>query len=140
MLSNITPRFIPHVVDEQLHAVIFADAYVRVGEQVHKAGHIPTDLALPAHARDDNGWGYVVRIGNQVIFCHGTTPHSVLSKITSRRGAEGAGRGAARPARCLPVLAGLRITRAKRAYASKRLAAQESTQERYSRSASSCTH
>ena len=85
MLSNITPRFIPHVVDEQLHAVIFADDYVRVGEEVQKAGHIPTDLALPAHARDDNGWGYVVRIGNEVIFCHGTTPHSVLSKITSRR-------------------------------------------------------
>ena len=34
--------------------------------------------------RDDNGWGYVVRIGQTVYFDHGTTPHSVLDAITSR--------------------------------------------------------
>ena len=83
MLNNITPRFIPHVVDEQLQAVIFADAYVRVDEQVHKAGYIPQTWLLPAQARDDNGWGW--GIGSQVIFCHGTTSHSVLSQITSRK-------------------------------------------------------
>ena len=83
MLANVTPRFIPHKVDEQLHAVIFADAYVKVGEKRHKAGHIPEDLALPPQGRDDNGWVYVVRTGNQVIFCHGITP--ILNQITSRK-------------------------------------------------------
>ena len=70
MLANVTPRFIPHRVDEQLQAVIFADAYVKVGKVRHKAGHILADLSLPP----DNGWGYVVRIGDHVVFCHGTTP------------------------------------------------------------------
>ena len=82
MLANVTPRFIPHKVDEQLHAVIFVDAYVKVGEKLNKAGHIPTDLALPPHARDDNG---LVRIGNQVIFCPGITPRSILNQSTSRK-------------------------------------------------------
>ena len=85
MLTNVTPRFIPHHVDEHLRAVIFADAYVKVGEVRHKAGHIPSDLPQPPHVRDDNGWGYVVRIGEQVLFCHGTTPRSVLNQITSRK-------------------------------------------------------
>ena len=58
-------------MDGQLQAVILAE------------GHIPHDVQFPAHARDDNGWGYVVRIGSQVLFCHGTTPHSVLRQITS---------------------------------------------------------
>ena len=64
MLTNVTPRFIPHQVDEHLRAVIFADAYVKVGEVRHKAGYIPADLPLPPHVRDDNGWGYAVRIGD----------------------------------------------------------------------------
>ena len=66
--------------------VIFADAYVRTaGKTSHKAGHIPCDAQFPAHSRDDNGWGYMVRIGSQVLFCHGTTPHSVLRQINSRK-------------------------------------------------------
>ena len=76
MLMNVTPRFIPHQVDERLSAVIFADAYVKVGEKRHKARHIPADLPLPTHVRDDNGWGYVVRIGDHVLFSHGTTPRA----------------------------------------------------------------
>ena len=74
MLTNVTPRFIPYQVEERLTAVIFADAYVKVGETMHKAGHIPADLPLPTHVRDDNGWGYVVRIGDHVLlqFSHGT--------------------------------------------------------------------
>ena len=85
MLLNVTPRFIPFMVEERLSAVIFADAYVKVGETRHKAGHIPVDLPLPPDVRDDNGWGYVVRIGNQVLFSHGTTPRAVLNQITSRK-------------------------------------------------------
>ena len=85
MLLNVTPRFIPFMVEERLSAMIFADAYVKVGETHDKAGHIPVDLPLPPDVRDDNGWGYVVRIGNQVLFSHGTTPRAVLNQITSRK-------------------------------------------------------
>ena len=85
MLNDIKPRFLPNVVPPVLQAVIFADAYVKTGEQLHKAGHVPHNLPLPAHARDDSGWGYVVRIGEVVYFDHGTTPRSVLDAITSRR-------------------------------------------------------
>ena len=79
ILNDIKPRFLPNVVPPVLQAVIFAD------ERLHKAGHVPHDLPLPAHVRDDNGWGYVVRIGEVVYFDHGTTPRSVLDAITSRR-------------------------------------------------------
>ena len=85
ILNDIKPRFLPNVVPLVLQAVIFADAYVKTGEQRHKAGHVPQDVPLPAHARDDNGWGYVVRIGEMVYFDHGTTPRSVLDAMTSRR-------------------------------------------------------
>ena len=64
-------------------AVVFADAYVRTGERLHKAGYVPR----PAHDRNDNGWGYVVRVGQTVYFDHGTTPRSVLDAITSRTAA-----------------------------------------------------
>ena len=73
ILDDVKPRFLPNLVPQRLQAVIFADAYVKTGEQVHKAGHVPHDLPLPAGARDDNGWGYVVRIGEVVYFDHGTT-------------------------------------------------------------------
>ena len=72
MLNDIKPRFLPNVVPPVLQAVIFADAYVKTGERLHKAGQVPHDLPLPAHARDDNGWGYVVRIGEVVYSDHGT--------------------------------------------------------------------
>ena len=85
MLNDIQPRFLPNIVQPIFQAVVFADAYVKTGERLHKAGHIPQDLPLPANARDDNGWGYVVRIGQEVYFDHGTTPRSVLHAITSRR-------------------------------------------------------
>ena len=54
MLDNIRPRFILNVVQAELQAVIFADAYVKTGERLHKAGFIPQDLPIPAYARDDN--------------------------------------------------------------------------------------
>ena len=85
MLNDIKPRFLPNVVPPVLQAVMFADAYVKTGERLHKADHVPHDPPLPAHARDDNGWGYVVRIGEVVYFDHGTMPRSVLDAITSRR-------------------------------------------------------
>ena len=85
MLNDIRPRFLPNKIQPVLQAVVFADAYVRTGERLHKAGHVPSDLPLPAHDRDDNGWGYVVRIGQLVYFDHGTTPRSVLDAITSRK-------------------------------------------------------
>ena len=75
MLADIRPRFLPNVIQTVLQAVVFADAYVKTGKRLHKAGHIPQD------ARDDNGWGYVVRIGQVVYFNHGTTPRSVLQAI-----------------------------------------------------------
>ena len=83
MLNDIKPRFLPNKIQPVLQAVVFADAYVRTGERLHKAG--PPDLPLPAHDRDDNGWGYVVRIGQVVYFDHGTTPRSVLDAITLRK-------------------------------------------------------
>ena len=85
ILDDVKPRFLPNLVPQRLQAVIFADAYVKTGKQAHKAGHVPHDLPLPACARDNNGWGYVVRIGEVVYFDHFTTPRSVLDAITSRR-------------------------------------------------------
>ena len=61
MLQDIRPRFITFHMTVQ--AVVFADAHVRIGEQDYKAGHIPPGTALPKNARDDNGRGFVVRIG-----------------------------------------------------------------------------
>ena len=85
IIDDIQPRFMPNAVQPVLQAVIFADAYVKIGERIHKAGYVPTNLPLPAHDRDDNGWGYVVRIGQVVYYDHGITPRSVLNAITSRR-------------------------------------------------------
>ena len=48
MLGDISPRFLPNVVQTQLQAVIFADTYVKTGERLHKAGHIPHDLPIPS--------------------------------------------------------------------------------------------
>ena len=56
MLNDIQPRFLPNEVQPVLQAVVFADAYVRTGERLHKAGYVPPDLPLPARDRDDNGW------------------------------------------------------------------------------------
>ena len=35
------------------------------------------------HVRDDNGWSYVVRIGDDVLFSHGFRTRTVLDRITS---------------------------------------------------------
>ena len=51
MLRDIQPRFLPFQVQETVRAVIFADAYVKTGEQEYKAGHIPAGTPLPRHAR-----------------------------------------------------------------------------------------
>ena len=85
MLNDIQPRFLPNKTQPVLQAVVFADAYVTTGERLHKAGYVPPDLPLPARDRDDNVWGYVVRIGQVVYFDHGTTPRSVLDATTLRR-------------------------------------------------------
>ena len=85
MLDYVQPLFIPHALNEQWQAVVFADAYVRSGEVVYKAGHITQDVRLPQHTRDNNGWGYVVRIGTNVFYSHSQTPKSVLDQITSRK-------------------------------------------------------
>ena len=65
--------------------MIFADAYVRAGEQEYKAGHIPQGTPLPRDARDDNGWGFVVRIHDMVYCCHGRATKKVLDRVTFRR-------------------------------------------------------
>ena len=87
MLVNVTPRFIPYQVEERLTAVIFADAYVKVGETTHKAD--TSQLTWPCQhtsvTTTDNSWGYVVRIGDHVLFSHGATPRTVLDRITSRK-------------------------------------------------------
>ena len=51
MLNDIQPRFLPNKIQPVLQAVVFADAYVRTGERLHKAGYVPPDLPLPAHER-----------------------------------------------------------------------------------------
>ena len=55
MLGYICPKHLPYAVDDPLQAVVFADAYVRQGETLDKAGHIPHDMQIPAEARHDNG-------------------------------------------------------------------------------------
>ena len=57
ILDDIQPRFMPYAVQPVLQAVIFADAYVKIGERLHKAGYVPTDLPLPAHDRHDTWRG-----------------------------------------------------------------------------------
>ena len=42
-------------VNAVVEAVIFADAYVRIGEDDYKAGQFPAGTQIPRTARDDNG-------------------------------------------------------------------------------------
>ena len=81
MLRDIQPRFLSFQVQETVRAVIFADAYVKTGEQQYKAGHIFAGTPLPRYA-NGNGWGFVVRINDTVYYSHGRTTRKVLDQLT----------------------------------------------------------
>ena len=66
------------LVQDQLQAVIFANAYVRTGETIPKPATSPLTPCFrhtPGMTTAGDTW---VRIGSKLWYCHRTTPNSVL--------------------------------------------------------------
>ena len=85
LLANVRPRFIPFFLSETTKAVLYADAFFKEGERRQKAGFV--DVATRARIEDrwNNGWGFVLRIGEKVFFANGTIPANFLKHFAARR-------------------------------------------------------
>ena len=85
LLANIQPKVVPYVDDGMPQAIIYADAFYKPGEVRHKAGHIPAEVAVKPGTRGQNGWGYVVRIGDDVYYDYGVAPADFLHVFAARK-------------------------------------------------------
>eukprot|EP00439_Symbiodinium_sp_Y106_P084866 s539_g26.t2 len=65
IIPAIKPRFIPFDAKDIEVAVLYADAFFSAGEVRHKAGHVPDGVSATQRQKAANGWGYVLRIGDQ---------------------------------------------------------------------------
>ena len=74
IIPAIKPRFIPFDAKDIEVAVLYADAFFSAGEVRHKAGHVPDGVSPTQRQKAANGWGYVLRIGDQVFYDHGVAP------------------------------------------------------------------
>ncbi|CAE7501758.1 unnamed protein product [Symbiodinium sp. CCMP2456] len=86
IMQRAQPRTIPVRCTTTRTSVLYVDAFVRLGEQVWKAGHSqvrhwtrqPVEQLL-------NGWGFVVQTLQGTTAGHGQVPASVVRKYGSRK-------------------------------------------------------
>ena len=74
MLENANPRVIPLGLASSTTAVIYTDAFFRPGEQKSQS-----------HAEVENGWGFVVRINDMVLYDHGAVPPGFVRRFAQRK-------------------------------------------------------
>ena len=70
---------------EHRGAVLYADAFFSAGEVRHKAGHVPDGVSPTPRQKAANGWGYVIRIGDQVFYDHGVAPTWFVKIFATRK-------------------------------------------------------
>ena len=83
LLQDIQPKIVPYIDDGAPAAIIYADAFYQPGEVKHKAGHIPAEVGVKPGTRGRNGWGYVVRIGDVVLY--DAAPAAFLETFAARK-------------------------------------------------------
>ena len=66
-------------------AVLYADAFYLDGENRHKAGFIPSSARLTSRSRQQNGWGFVLRLGSEVYYDYAEVPAEVLRAFVTRK-------------------------------------------------------
>ena len=80
------PRSFPWSASETAsQAVIYSDAYFLVGETMMRARDAPELWSPKKRKAKANGWGFVVRLPNKVVFSHGELPQEFISQFVSRK-------------------------------------------------------
>ena len=85
LLASVRPRFIPFFPSETIKAVLYADALFKEGERRH---WLRRCLCQGAGRGQNNGWGFVLRIGEKVFFAIGRIPVTsvtFLRQLAARR-------------------------------------------------------
>ena len=84
IIPAIKPRFIPFDAKD-IEVAVYADAFFSAGEVRHKAGHVPDGVSPAQRQKAANGWGYVLRIGDQVFYDHGVVPTWFVKIFATRK-------------------------------------------------------
>ena len=74
LIENASPRIVPLGLKTAPTAVVYTDAFFRPGE---KRTRCHTDM--------ENGWGYVIRIGDRVLYDHGVVPAAFVRRFAPRK-------------------------------------------------------
>ena len=84
--QQMTPRIIPTRPTSPI-AVIYTDAFFTLGQRVFHASSpdIPSWWDHKKAHRAENGWGFIIRLQDQVFFSHGVVPFNVLQLFCKRR-------------------------------------------------------
>ena len=85
LLPQIQPRWTLFNPPPQAMAVLYADAFYLDGENRHKAGFIPSSARLTSRSRQQNGWGFVLRLGSEVYYDYAEVPAEVLRAFVTRK-------------------------------------------------------
>jgi hypothetical protein len=85
ILGDLRPAIIPWPGSSTLTAVLYADAYFQMGDQKFSPQTAPAQLRGAANQNLTNGWGFVLRLGDCVLYDFGTIPPAVLRVFCSRR-------------------------------------------------------
>ena len=78
-------RFMWYQPHHESSAILYADAFFVTDGNRHKAGHVPSTASTSPQHRSDNGWGFVLRIGELVYYDMGTVAEEHLAAFTTRK-------------------------------------------------------
>jgi hypothetical protein len=85
VLGELKPAIVPWPGAQQVTAVLYADAYFRIGDVTYRPYNAPDRLRGAANHTMENGWGFVLRVGTFVTYDFGMVPASVIRHFCSRR-------------------------------------------------------
>ena len=86
LLGKATPRCIPLRRGGQQTSIVYADAFLKLGERAWKAGHAQVRHWTRAPVSTlTNGWGFLVRAGSDITAGHGAVPADIVSCFNSRK-------------------------------------------------------
>ena len=86
LLMSSRPRTFPwHHEDDRPRAVIYSDAFFQLGERLLRPREAP-ELWNPQKRKPvSNGWGFVVKLQDRVIYANGELPRTFIEKFVSRK-------------------------------------------------------
>ena len=86
LLEDPVPRFVPFAASDSPVAVMYADAYFKLGDRKWSLfdANIPTKWPSDMHLAE-NGWGFLCGDRGKVTAGHGQVPANVLRLFVSRR-------------------------------------------------------